>query len=51
MAPVENQKTNIESIIPLDAQNLLIDLQKKIESSKNIDTSKKTVFAMLDTLA
>lgn len=51
MAPVEKPQTNIESIIPPDARDRLIDLQKMIESSKNIDTSKKTVFAMLDTLA
>lgn len=51
MAPVENQKTNIESIIPLDVQKRLTDLQKDIESSKNIDANMKTVFDILDGLA
>jgi hypothetical protein len=50
MALVEKPQTNIEIIIPPDVRDRLTDLQKDVESSKNIDTSKKTVFAMLDTL-
>lgn len=48
---LEKPHTNIESIIPLDVQKRLTDLQNEIESSKNTDTSTKAVFDILDGLA
>lgn len=51
MLPIDKQDRNIESVIPLDVQKLITDLQNDIESSKNIDTSMRHVFAILDGLS
>ena len=55
MLPIDKQHRNIENVIPRDfqddVQKLITDLQNDIESSKNIDTSMRDVFAILNGLS